>query len=298
LFNKKELDNYEINNLLDLFLKLDDNKDFKKLIFPLIKIENIPLEIKAKFIFKIVISYPHIFEAINNSYKISVNSKFAEFIRLMYEGINKKVLESNFSNNLYKLYFINKNEYNLLEEQYSSYLENNNFDLPFGFIFFRHFIDFEKDKNKVLNLEKIYNNYIFEPEYSFVLLEILKNDNFTYYTHNLDSKGFTDTQNENEKIFFFPFTPLIIKKISYENLGEFKIKKLILNYIDLYDEKINLFSFNENYLNNFTNYEYSKQIIANPYLKEIYHSIDDFKNNIKIFFNMIKKNDVPPPAMN
>ena len=289
------MNDYEVNFFLESFLKINNDKKLKILIFSLIKIESIPIEIKAKFIFKIFISHSNIFEILNYNYKQSINSNFSAFIYLMYEGLKKNALNSNFSNNLYKLYFINKNEFKMIEEKYSAYLKNNDPQLPFGFIFFKHFIDFDKDKNNVLDLEKIYN-YIFEPEYSFVLLEIKKNDNFIYYSYNLDSKGFTDPK--NEKIYFFPFTPLIIDKISYESLGDFKIKKLILKYIDNYDEKINLFSFNDYYLNKFLNYEYSKQIINNPYSIKTNQSIDDFKQSIKVIFQMTKENYDPPPAIN
>lgn len=295
LFIQNELNDYEVNIFLESFLKINNDKNLKILIFSLIKIESIPIEIKAKFIFKIFISHSNIFEILNYNYKQSINSNFSAFIYLMYEGLKKNALNSNFSNNLYKLYFINKNEFKMIEKEYSNYLKNNDFQLPFGFIFFKHFIDFDKDKNNVLDLEKIYN-YIFEPEYSFVLLEIKKNDNYIYYSYNLDSKGFTEPK--NEKIYFFPFTPLIIDKISYESLGDFKIKKLILKYIDNYDEKINLFSFNDYYLNKFLNFEYSKQIINNPYSIKTNQSIDDFKQNIKVIFQMTKENYDPPPAIN
>ena len=72
----------------------------------------------------------------------------------------------------------------------------------------------------------------------------------------------------------------------------------LLKYIDNYDEKINLFSFNDYYLNKFLNYEYSKQIINNPYLIKTNQSIDDFKQSIKVIFQMTKENYDPPPAIN
>ena len=295
LFAKNNLNEDEINNFLKSFLKMDNDKNLNILISSLINIEGIPIEIKAKFVFKIFISHPNIFETLNNNFKQSLNSNFSAFIYLMYEGLKKKALNSDFSNNLYKLYFINKIEFKSIENKYLSYLKNNNFELPFGFIYFKHFIDFDKDKNNVLDLEKIYN-YIFEPEYSFVLLEIKKNSNYKYYSYNLDSKGFTDPK--NEKIYFFPFTPLIVEKISYENLGEVKIKKLILNYIEQYDEKINLFSFNDYYLNNFLNFKYSKQITNNPSINSTHESINDLKQNIKIHFQITKENYDPPPPIN
>ena len=296
LFVKNNLNDDEINNILNSFLKIDNDKNLKTLISSLIKIEGIPLEIKAKFVFKIFISHSKIFEILNNNFKQSLNSKFSAFIYLMYEGLNKKALNSDFSNDLYKLYFVNKSVFKTIENKYLTYSKNKNFELPFGFIYFKHFIDFDKDKKNVLDLKKIYNYYTFEPEYSFVLLEIKKNNNYNYYTYNLDSKGFTDPK--NEKIYFFPFTPLIVEKISYENLGEFKIKKLILNYIDLYDEKINLFSFNDYYLNDFIKFGYSRQIINNPHIINTNESINDLKQNIKIHFQITKENYDPPPPIN
>ena len=78
----------------------------------------------------------------------------------------------------------------------------------------------------------------------------------------------------------------------------FKIKKLILNYIDLYDEKINLFSFNDYYLNDFIKFGYSRQIINNPHIINTNESINDLKQNIKIHFQITKENYDPPPPIN
>ena len=278
LFITNELLDSEIPTFIEFILNLNNNKITKNFLFPLLKLKKIPLQIIIKFIFKAFINDEILFNILNKNLILSKDSNFSTFIKLMYKGLENFSLKSNFSNNLYKIYSINKDDLIDIEKKYNLHLQTSKNNIPFGFIFFKHFIDFDTDLNKLNQIKK--DNYTNEV---FVLFEILKFEKKNFYSFNIDSKGFNDNAS-NDKIYLFPYTPLIIHQISYFTLGNEKIKKITLKYLENYENEINKFNFDSNYFKSFLKFEYTKQVLYNPNLKEINNSIDVFQKNITVIF--------------
>ena len=278
LFITNELLDSEIPTFIEFILNLNNNKITKNFLFPLLKLKKIPLQIIIKFIFKAFINDEILFNILNKNLILSKDSNFSTFIKLMYKGLENFSLKSNFSNNLYKIYSINKDDLIDIEKNYNNFLQTNNSNIPFGFIFFKHFVDFDTNLN---NLKQIKNeNFLNEIN---VLFEILKFDKNNFYSFNIDSKDFNDNASNN-KIYLFPYTPLVIHQISYFNLGNEKIKKITFKYLENYESEINKFNFDDNYFKNFIKFEYTKQVLYNPNLNEINQSVGDFQKNITIIF--------------
>jgi hypothetical protein len=196
----------------------------------------------------------------------------------MYKGLENFSLKSNFSNNLYKIYSINEDDLIDIEKNYNNYLQTNKNNIPFGFIFFKHFVDFDTNLNKIMHKkDENYTNEI------FVLFEVLKFEKKNFYSFNIDSKDFNDNPS-NDKIYLFPYTPLVIHQISYFNLGNEKIKKITFKYLENYESEINKFNFDDNFFKYFIKFEYTKQVLYNPNLNEINQSVGDFQKNITVIF--------------
>ena len=278
LFITNDLIDKEIPTFIEFILNLNNNKLTKNVLFPLLKLKKLPLQIIIKFIFKAFINDENLFNILNKNLILSKDSNFSTFIKLMYKGLENFSLNCNFSNNLYKIYSINKDDLIDIEKNYNNFLQTNNSNIPFGFIFFKHFVDFDTNLN---NLKQIKNEN-FSNEIN-VLFEILKFDKNNFYSFNIDSKDFNDNASNN-KIYLFPYTPLVIHQISNFNLGNEKIKKITFKYLENYESEINKFNFDDNYFKNFIKFEYTKQVLYNPNLNEVNQSVGDFQKNITAIF--------------
>ena len=300
LFITNDLKDKEIPTFIEFILNLNNNKLTKNVLFPLLKLKKLPLQIIIKFIFKAFINDEILFNILNKNLILSKDSNFSTFIKLMYKGLENFSLKSNFSNNLYKIYSINKDDLIDIEKNYNNYLQTNKNNIPFGFIFFKHFVDFDTNLNKIMHKkDENYTNEI------FVLFEVLKFEKKNFYSFNIDSKDFNDNPS-NEKIYLFPYTPLVIHQISYFNLGNEKIKKITFKYLENYESEINKFNFDDNFFKYFIKFEYTKQVLYNPNLNEINQSVGVFQKNISIIFKnnyninkdfnifLDQNNDAPP----
>ncbi len=300
LFISNELKDKEIPTFIEFILNLNNNKLTNNFLFPLLKLKKLPLQIIIKFIFKAFINDENLFNILNKNLILSKDSNFSTFIKLMYKGLENFSLKSNFSNNLYKIYSMNEDDLIDIEKKYNNYLETNKNNIPFGFIFFKHFVDFDTNLNKIMNIKN--ENYTNE---IFVLFEVLKFEKKNFYSFNIDSKDFNDNPS-NDKIYLFPYTPLVIHQISYFNLGKEKIKKITFKYLENYESEINKFNFDDNYFKYFIKCEYTKQALYNPNLNEINQSVGVFQKNISIIFKnnyninkdfnifLDQNNDAPP----
>jgi hypothetical protein len=298
LFLINQLSDNETMKFIEFILNLDNNKSTKNLLFPLFKLKKIPIEIIIKFVFKAFSNDEVLFNILNKNLILSQNSSFSTFIKLMYKGLENFSLSSDFSRNLYKLFSMRKDDLFEIEKNYDNYLKTNK-NIPFCFLFFKHFIDFETDINNVKEFKE--DNFTNEV---CVLLEVLKSDNKNFYSFNIDSKGYSST----DKVYLFPYIPLFITFIGYVNDGKIKAKKITLKYLENYEDQVNEFKFNDNYFNKFLKFEFTKQALYNPNLNEVNESIDSFKNNITLIFknnyNLSKgfnvfsdqNNDAPPAA--
>ena len=304
IYSKLFITNYlidkEIPTFIEFILNLNNNKLTKNVLFPLLKLKKLPLQIIIKFIFKAFINDENLFNILNKNLILSKDSNFSTFIKLMYKGLENFSLKSNFSNNLYKIYSINQDDLIDIEKNYNNYLQTNKNNIPFGFIFFKHFVDFDTNLNKLKHIQS--ENYTNE---IFVLFEILKFEKKNFYSFNIDSKDFSDNPS-NDKIYLFPYTPLVIHQISYVNLGNEKIKKITFKYLENYESEINKFNFDDNFFKYFIKFEYTKQVLYNPNLNEINQSVGVFQKNISIIFKnnyninkdfnifLDQNNDAPP----
>jgi hypothetical protein len=302
LFLINELSDNETMKFIEFVLNLDNNKSTKNLLFPLFKLKKIPIEIIIKFVFKAFSNDEVLFNILNKNLILSQNSSFSTFIKLMYKGLENFSLSTNFSRNLYKLFLMKQEDLFEIEKNYDNYIKTNKSLIPFCFLFFKHFIDFETDINNVNEFkEKNFTNEV------CVLLEVLKSDNKNFYSFNIDSKGFIN--NSTDKVYLFPYIPLFVTNFGYVNSGKIKAKKITLKYLENYQEEVNEFKFNkDNYFNKFLKFEFTKQALYNPNLHEVNESIDSFKNNITLIFknndNLAKEfnvfsdqnNDAPPAA--
>ena len=294
---KKE--NYKNNNiekdikiLKDLLINyLDDDENVYELIFPLIRIEDIPYKILIKFICKAFFYQTKFYKDIYDNNNNNNNNKELKsiFYNLILKGLELNILKTNFSNNLYKIIKMPQKLYQKYENEFNNHYKidiNSEYDKIYGFIYFNIFESFYDNINNALffyNEEQNKN----DNENVYVLLEIEKISGKNQLTLNF---GLSQNNLFGNKYYLFPFNILIIKNIkNNENLGlkDFSIKKIELNILDNYQSNLRLINLDKNCKVNLFNCEYTKNILNNKIInsfnnqtnEEICKIIELYHNN-------------------
>ena len=232
LIGKDEITNFQ-NLLINRYCK-SYSRPIMKLIKPSgNKNMNIPLHFLAKFFIKFYTQEKENKDEGQNFYadlnKDLTNDKFDDyhpFIFLIYDCLNKKYLKS-YKKKLFRGGKLSKIEF---DKMASNFNKNTNKKV---FYYSKNFLSFSKDINVAYEfIEEGDDNTV---NILFIINEC-KDENF--FVTNIDIESLSSIKTEKE-VLNLPLTCFEIIKIGdEETYGKVKYRKLYLNYLDKYQEKI------------------------------------------------------------
>ena len=199
-------------------------KEFNDVV---LKSDKIPFELITKFWIKYYTAETTFYKTMHKEFRDNNFSNFNIFIKALYRGLSKKYLNSKFNVPLYYYYPIKKTD---LEN-----LENNLNKSKKELIYSRQLLSFSQDMNISLNfLSKIEDSNLIPALYE---LNISKsNDPFAT---NIEIGELSMFPNDKE-VTFLPFSCFVIDdKIEEGTFGKLKYKKIKLNYLGNYNDRIN-----------------------------------------------------------
>ena len=237
IYGKIELENNKINqqdvkNFNYFLVKNFYSYDLKKLLFPFIKLKEVPFELISKIYARIyTFDDGKFYKVINQKLMKSEGELYETFVQMMYKGIEIKSFISKFDQVLYRGSYLSDEELKNLEEIDFEIHKREN-DVPCGLVFSQTFLSFSKNENKAKEFAK---NVIFIIE----KLNVSKIEDSL--SSNADINKFSVFTDEQE-ILFFPFSSFIVKKIeNYEfeiKTDKKTVKKITLEYLGKYKTKI------------------------------------------------------------
>ena len=223
-------------------------KDIKKMLLPLKKFNiNIPPEIMSKIWVYIYSCQSNFYRDMNVNLMTQTNiDLYNSFIKMLYKGLEKKSLEMNCTNDLYRCCFIKKEEIEKLEEivynpPAEEIKENDKIDTCL--IYSRSFLSFSKKKEQALKfLSENTNNELVSCIFEVNGLKGVEDEN-EFYSSNADIKEISRFPKE-EEVLFFPFSSFIITEIEdgveeNDKKQKINVKRITLEYLGKFRKQIN-----------------------------------------------------------
>ena len=223
-------------------------KDIKKILLPLKKFNiNIPPEIMSKIWVYIYSCQSNFYRDMNVNLMTQTNiDLYNSFIKMLYKGLEKKSLEMNCTDHLYRCCFIKKEEIQKLEEiiyipPTEEIKENDKIDVCL--VYSRAFLSFSKEKKQALNfLSENTDNELVSCIFEVNGLRGVEDEN-EFYSSNADIKEFSRFPKE-EEVLFFPFSSFIITEIEdgveeNDKKQKINVKRITLEYLGKFKKKIN-----------------------------------------------------------
>ena len=255
----------------------------KKLVIPLLSMENIPYNIIAKFWGRIYTLNCPFYKNLNNDLMKLNNKDYNTYVQLIYKGL--KEFEYNGNDLLYRGTNISDKEMDILINFYNNIKINENVNEfhPSYLIYSRAYLSFSKNKNKSLS-------FIGNIPNTKKILFLLKNNSENKLLSNANLYNISVFQNE-EEILFFPFSSFIIKKIEEKE----NIYYIDLIYLGIYENKIkeNIEKINEGTLDQIIiNSNFGNEVIQSGIIPNIIEiKIETFTKIEKKFINNIIENN-------
>ena len=196
----------------------EEGKEIRTIISQFNNLAEMPIEIICKYWMRIyTLEKGKFYTILNNGLKEKKFKLFLPYIKMMYEGIKKKVFNSAINQKLYSGGFI----YNIELEKLRKNLNEN----AKVIYYFKSFKSFSK------NLEKA-KKFIKPPRQDTTsLLFILENyNNNIEGVSNADIKEFSKFPKE-EEVLFFPFSSFEVEKIDNGNEEQKNYIKITLKYL-------------------------------------------------------------------
>ena len=196
----------------------EEGKEIRTIISQFNNLAEMPIEIICKYWMRIyTLEKGKFYTILNNGLKEKKFKLFLPYIKMMYEGIKKKVFNSAINQKLYSGGFI----YNIELEKLRKNLNEN----AKVIYYFKSFKSFSK------NLEKA-KKFIKPPRQDTTsLLFILENyNNNIEGVSNADIKEFSKFPGE-EEVLFFPFSSFEVEKIDNGNEEQKNYIKITLKYL-------------------------------------------------------------------
>ena len=198
----------------------------KKLVIPLLSIEDIPCNIIAKFWGRIYTLESSFFRNLNNNLMKLANKDYNTYIKVLYKGL--KEFEYNGNDVLYRGTNISDKEMDVMINLYNNRKINNNSNefQPSYLIYSRAYLSFSKNKNKSLG-------FIKNVPQTKKILFLLQNNSENKILSNANLYNISTYPDEDE-ILFFPFSSFIIAQIKEKE----NIYYIDLIYLGIYENKI------------------------------------------------------------
>ena len=216
----------------DLYQEYKDDKRMKNLLSQIIKIKNIPIELYCKYWLR-VYTAPGFHYKMNDILNQGKSGKYTLFIKMMYEGLRIKALESPIKDILYRGACLE----NIELERINDYLKKKKKDLAAGILFCRAFLSFSQKEESAIKFA--INAPYFNPNTMKRVLFILKSnkkENTIFNTH-ADIEKYSFFPKEKE-ILFFPYSCFDIVNCQNAYLKDHDFIRIELNYISSYDERL------------------------------------------------------------
>ena len=215
-------------------------KETKNLISQFENIAEMPMEIICKYWARIYTLEKDKFYAIlNNGLRDKKFKLFLPFIKMMYEGVKKKVFTSVTNEKLYSGGLIFNSELQKLKDSLNENNNNNN-QMPKLIHYFKAFKSFSKNKDRAEKFMKLSKKNKNENA-TLVMFIINENNIEEEFVSNAYIKEYSKFEKE-EEVLFFPFSSFEIEKI--EEQDDHVI--IYLNYLGKYrafikEKKVNIF---------------------------------------------------------
>ena len=218
-------------------------EEIKNLLFFILNMNEIPIELLAKYYAKIYTSDTYkenkspFYRDINDDLRKKKIDNYLTYIKILYEGVRLKSLSMSSDKQLFRGSKISNKEIDIIND----YMSKKIYNLPGAIVFSRTFLSFSKNKEIA--------NQFFEEEnkdknLSKVILILERNDNTDYsLSTHADIEGLSYHFEEKE-VLFFPFSTFEIKgkpeKKIYKNEAYYEIKLLYLGkYLKEIKENLN-----------------------------------------------------------
>ena len=194
--DKKKLDKFT----LSLYNGYKDDEDIEKILSQIINLKNIPIELLCKYWLRVYTAKSFHFK-MNNCLNSRKTREYSLFIKMMYEGVKIKALESPIKKYIYRGAHMEKTEINNIKEC----LNNKENNITTGILFCRAFLSFSCSK-KVAVKFALRDDYYNPKTMKRVLFELISDENVveSFNTH-ADIKKYSIYKGE-EEILFFPFS--------------------------------------------------------------------------------------------
>ena len=230
IYGKIELENNKINqeeviNFNYFLVKNFYSDDLKKLLYPFIKLKEVPFELISKIYARIyTFESGNFYRVLNQKLMKCEGELYETFIQMMYKGIEIKSFQSKFNQDLYRGSFLSIEELNNLEKINYEINKREN-DVPCGLVFSQTFLSFSKNQKRA---EGFASNVLFKIEN----LNVSSIEDSM--SSNADINEFSIFSSE-EEVLFFPFSSFVVKKIEdyeiwYNNAGENEYIRIYNNY--------------------------------------------------------------------
>ena len=220
IMSKIKVTNDEIKNTNIFILNnYGEIEDIKNLILPLLLIDNIPIDILAKFWSRIYTKDCAFYINLNNNLMKLNNKNYNSYIQILYSGLNEYMYKDN--KILYRGTNISEREMNDIIKKYNEKKDELSY-----LVYSRAYLSFSLDKSLIVQFLK-------DIKGTKKVLFKLENNKNNKILSNAQLKDISFFRDENE-ILFFPFSSFIIKNIYLDN----DIYCIDLLYLGVYEEKI------------------------------------------------------------
>ena len=220
IMSKIKITNDEIKNTNIFILNnYGEIEDIKNLILPLLLIDNIPIDILAKFWSRIYTKDCAFYRNLNNNLMKLNNKNYNSYIQILYSGLNEYMYKDN--KILYRGTNISEREMNDIIKKYNEKKDELSY-----LVYSRAYLSFSLDKSLIVQFLK-------DIKGTKKVLFKLENNKNNKILSNAQLKDISFFRDENE-ILFFPFSSFIIKNIYLDN----DIYCIDLLYLGVYEEKI------------------------------------------------------------
>ena len=225
-----EKDNFDDFTYYLYYKYKDTNREIDNLLSPIVNLKNIPFELLCKYWVRIYTSDSFYYEMNDYLKTNSKTDKYSLFIKIAYEGVRLKALESPTIKTLYR----GTNLQNYEIEKLKEYLRKKKDNLPGAILFSKTFLSFSDSVDIAIQFA-LHNDYIDIGTMKRVLFKLNSNNhiNDLFNTHaNIQKVSFYKKERE---ILFFPFSCFEIIEISEKIINYEEILQIELNYLSRYD---------------------------------------------------------------
>ena len=262
----------------ETFIQKNFNQEvIRKLIIPMLYLENFPRQIVSKFFARMYAEETPFYSKINEALRKNEND-YDTFVKAMYEGLYIGSLQEAKDDILYRGSRLSKKEVKNIINSFEEWKKINDKNLPQFLLYSRTILSFSKNEEKIKKFVGITDDNFFGIKY---ILKYNKNIS-KKYSSNVDIEKYSRYP-EEERIFL-PYTTFCLKDIYEKKFLNQKCIFIELDYLGRYEHIFEQFKADEKFQYDFINSlffygdNYTIEVI-NSYLFPKKNDFDDNNNN-------------------